>query len=196
MYIERTPRPRSGEDRRQTLVEAAFRCIGEKGFEGLRLREVAAEVGIDHSTLHHYFPTKEDLVAAVVGYATRQFWSTMPAGGTPAEQLRYHLASLGGMVEQQPLLFTVLSELDLRARRDAAVRSIIDRHEEGWRAALNDVFHRGAEEGVWAEGLNGAAAVELIIAAVKGVSLSPGRATDVLHQLERLLSCPSRDSGN
>ncbi|MGH3813794.1 MAG: helix-turn-helix domain-containing protein [Pseudonocardiaceae bacterium] len=46
------------------MVRAAFDVIAEKGFEGLRLREVAAQVGIDHSTLHYYFPTRQDLVAA------------------------------------------------------------------------------------------------------------------------------------
>ena len=45
---------RVGQDRRQALVEAAYRRIAECGFEGLRLRDVAAEVGIDHSTIHHY----------------------------------------------------------------------------------------------------------------------------------------------
>ena len=195
MGAEQTRKPRPGEERQRALVEAAFRCIGEKGFEGLRLRGVAAEVGIDHSTLHHYFPTKEDLVAGVVGHSTRQFWATMPDEGAPAEKLRYHLAALVRMVEERPVLFTVLSELDLRAKRDAAVRSIIDRHEEGWRAALAEVLCRGAEEGIWAEGLDAAAGVELIIAAVKGVSLSPDRAGDVLDQLERLLSCPLSGGG-
>jgi AcrR family transcriptional regulator len=138
---------RSGEDRRQVLVDAAFGCIAEKGFEGLRLRDVAAEVGIDHSTLHHYFPTKKDLVAGVVEDATQQFWTTMPAEGNPAEKLRHHLAVLSRMIEEWPALFTVLSELDLRANHDAAVRSIIDRHEEGWLTALSEVLRRGTEDG-------------------------------------------------
>jgi len=42
-------------DRRQELVEAGVRSIAECGFEGLRLRIVAADVGIDHSTVHHYW---------------------------------------------------------------------------------------------------------------------------------------------
>lgn len=195
MGAGQTPKPRLGEERRQALVDAAFGCIAEKGFEGLRLRDVAAEVGIDHSTLHYYFPTKEDLVAGVVESATRQFWTTMPTEGGPAEKLRYHLAALARMVEEQPALFTVLSELDLRAKRDAAVRSIIERHEEGWRTALTEVFRHGAKEGVLAEGLDTATGVELVIAAVKGVSLNPDSAGDVLGQLERLLVRQSPDRG-
>lgn len=185
---EQTRKPRLGEVRRQALVDAAFGCIAEKGFEGLRLRDVASEVGIDHSTLHYHYPTKEDLVAGVVEYATRQFWTTMPAEGGPAERLHYHLAVLGRMVEERPELFNVLRELDLRAKRDGAVRSIIERHEEGWRTALTEVLRHGAEETVLAEGLDTTASgVELIIATVKGVSLNSDSAADVLRQLERLL---------
>jgi AcrR family transcriptional regulator len=191
--VEGRTRPRSGAERRQALVEAAFRRIAERGFEGLRLRDVAAEVGIDHSTLHHYFPTKEDLVAGVVEYATRQFWWTTPAEGRLAEKLHRHLVALGRMIGEWPELFAVMGELDLRASRDEAVRSIVGRHEEGWRTALDAILRRGAEEGAWAEGLDTSTGVELIIAAVKGVRLVPGGAEDVLRQLELLLTRRSPD---
>jgi AcrR family transcriptional regulator len=185
--------PRPGEDRRQALVRAAFGCIAGKGFEGLRLRQVAAEVGIDHSTLHHYFATKADLVAGVVEHATRQFWPTMPADGSPAEKLHHHLAALARMITDQPALFTVMAELDLRAHRDPAIRAIIARHEEGWRIVLAEVLRRGAKEAAWTQRLEVAAGVELIIAAVKGVGRLPDRAAEVLGQLERLLTTVEPD---
>ena len=50
------------EDRQQALVLAAFNQIAERGFEGLRTREVAAGVGLNIATLHYYFPTKEALI--------------------------------------------------------------------------------------------------------------------------------------
>ena len=181
-------KPQTGKGRRQALVRAAFGCIAEKGFEGLRLRDVAAEVGIDHSTLHHYFASKQDLVAGVVDYATRQFWPTMPAEGGAIDRLQYHLAALGRMIREQPALFTVMGELDLRARRDPAIRAIIDRHEEGWRIVLEEVLRRAAKDGALTRDLDVAAGVELIIATVKGVRQLPERADDVLAQLNRLLT--------
>jgi AcrR family transcriptional regulator len=181
-------KPQTGEERRQALVRAAFGCIAERGFEGLRLRDVAAEVGIDHSTLHHYFASKQDLVAGVVDYATRQFWPTMPAEGGAIDRLQYHLAALGRMIREQPALFTVMGELDLRARRDPAIRAIIDRHEQGWRIVLEEVLRGGAKEGAWIRDLDVAAGVELIIAAVKGIRQLPERAEGVLAQLNHLLT--------
>jgi AcrR family transcriptional regulator len=42
-------------ERRRGIVQAAYQTLAEKGFEGLRMREIAKRAGIDHSTLHYYF---------------------------------------------------------------------------------------------------------------------------------------------
>src|SRR2546430_75371 len=183
----RKTRRRPGQDRRQALVEAAYRRIAECGFEGLRLRDVAAEVGIDHSTIHHYFPTKQALVTAVVDYATRQFWTSEPHAGTAADELRRHLARLARMIVERPELHIVVRELDLRARRDAEVRAVVASREEGWRISLAELFASGAPAGAWWPAADPAMAGELVIAAVKGASLDPEHAVGALHQLERLL---------
>jgi AcrR family transcriptional regulator len=197
----------SSANRRAALVTAAFGCIARAGFEGLRLRAVAAEVGIDHSTVHHYFATKEDLVAAVLDHVTRQFWGTMRPEAAPAQRLHEHLTMLGRMMQQQPALFTVLAELELRARRDAAVAAVLQGDEQDWRAALSGLFREGLEHGQWTPRLDPEAAAEIVVAVVKGARLAPDRAADILGQFERLLvwgdlagsgpaaAGPSRDSG-
>src|SRR5690348_7207534 len=131
---------RGGEDRRQALVQAAFQHIAARGFEGLRLRQVAEAAGIDHSTLHHYFPTKEHLIGAVVEFATKQLHDSMPRMESPAATLRNHMEILCTRMDEQPELFTVLRELDLRAARDARVTGVIADNEYGWRMALMAVL--------------------------------------------------------
>jgi AcrR family transcriptional regulator len=174
----------SGDDRRLALVRAAFDGIARHGFEGLRLRTVAAAAGIDHSTLHHYFPTKEHLVSEVVDYTTRQFWPTMPAEGGGRERLRAHLAALGRLIRDRPDLFIVLAELELRADRDPAIRSIIENVEDGWRAVLAEALDGAGLPGP----TDPAVAVDLIIATVKGVRLAPDRAGRTLRHLADLLT--------
>jgi AcrR family transcriptional regulator len=170
-------------DRRQALVQAAYRLIAEKGLEGLRLRDVAAQVGIEHPTLHHYFATKEDLIAEVVDYATWQCWSVMPVEGSAADQLRRRLEILARMIEERPELFIVLRELDLRAARDSGVSQVIEEREEGWRARLIALLGDASGPGR----MDPATAAELIIAAVKGASFRPRDAVRVLALLGQLL---------
>lgn len=163
--------------RRDELVGAAFGRVAEVGFEGLRLRQVAEEVGIDHSTVHHHFPTKQDLIEAVARHATSQLRVTAPPEGAHAgSRLQAHLDALCRLIEQRPELFTVTAELDLRARRDPAVRAVVEEQEAGWRSALVMVFAAAGSEAP-------AVAAELVIAVVKGVRLAPALATPVFAQL-------------
>ena len=61
------------KDRRKELILIAYDHIAKRGFEGLRVRAVAAELGINNATLHYYFPTKEDLIKGVVDYMIEKF---------------------------------------------------------------------------------------------------------------------------
>lgn len=53
--------------RRQHVVEAAFRLVVAEGLEGMSLRKVAAEAGLNIGSVRHYFDDHHDLVAAAVG---------------------------------------------------------------------------------------------------------------------------------
>jgi AcrR family transcriptional regulator len=169
-------------DRRSALVKAAFDVIARDGFEGLRLRAVAADAGIDHSSLHHHFATKQDLISAVVTFATDPLRSTIPHDGAPGERLRGHLATLAAMMRSQPDLFVVLAEIDLRARRDPAIAAAVKAVEDGWRQALTQLLTSVEVHG------DPGVLTELVIATVKGIRLRPASAADVLDALATLLS--------
>ena len=175
-------------DRRTALVQEAFRAIAERGLEGLRLRAVAAAAGIDHSTLHHHFATKQDLIVAVVGRATEPLRSTIADHDTPGERLDAHLATLAAMMQSRPDLFVVLAEIDLRARRDPDVATAVGEIEAGWRLALRALFR---DSGISADPDD---MTELTIAAVKGVRLDPARGSVVLTALRALVSRALQDA--
>src|SRR5262245_8460001 len=65
--------PGPKKDRRKELILIAYDHIAKRGFEGLRVRDVAAEAGINNATLHYYFPTKEDLIRGVVDHMIQEF---------------------------------------------------------------------------------------------------------------------------
>ena len=50
---------------RRALLDEALVVIGEKGVEGLSLREVAARVGVSHAAPYHHFADKTALVHAL-----------------------------------------------------------------------------------------------------------------------------------
>jgi TetR/AcrR family transcriptional repressor of nem operon len=175
-------------DRRSGIVRAAFRLVASAGFEGLRLQQIAKDVGIDHSTLYHHFPGKSDIVAALASYAISRFEVTPPEGAGPAETLRAQLAHLRALMTDSPDVFVVTAELDLRARRDPAVRAVLERHEANWRRWLRELLAAGDAQDLWSSRVDVDGAVELVIAVVKGVQLAPEAATPAFAQLDALLT--------
>lgn len=61
------------KDRKLGLVRIACELIANKGFEGFRIRQVAAAAGIDNGTLHYHFPSKQALIRGVVDYLLEEF---------------------------------------------------------------------------------------------------------------------------
>lgn len=59
-------RPRGQSDRRAAIVRAATRLFAEDGYDGVSLRQIAREAGVDAALVHHYFDGKEELFAASV----------------------------------------------------------------------------------------------------------------------------------
>ena len=50
--------------RRLELVEVTWRVIARRGFDGVTLRDVAAEAGFANGALKPYFPTRASLMRA------------------------------------------------------------------------------------------------------------------------------------
>ena len=65
-------RTRRRDDRRRQLVGIGLRLLTTTPIHEMSLDQVAAEAGISRSLLFHYFPTKRDFYAAVVGAACRR----------------------------------------------------------------------------------------------------------------------------
>lgn len=59
-------RPKGGSDRRAAIVATATRLFADEGYDGVSLRQIAREAGVDSALVHHYFEGKEDLFAACV----------------------------------------------------------------------------------------------------------------------------------
>src|ERR671935_1525778 len=125
-------RGKISDSRRHDLILAAFRQIAERGFEGLRTREVAAEVGVNIATLHYYFPTKEALIRGVVEHAMGRFRTTLAAHGSPSDQLRNHLRAVRRLLRSEPRLGVVMGELALRSGRDPGLAAIMRETNAAW----------------------------------------------------------------
>jgi AcrR family transcriptional regulator len=168
------PRIRLNPDvRRKLIVEAAFKAIADEGFEGLRTRDIADRVGINCATLHHYFPTKEDLIAGVADHLEMRLRSekAQPVVRKPTnvldpldrqfqDVLFYHL--------ERPDILAVYREFVARAPRDQAIGALVERLHAGWRAGILDALKRAKKDGLLRADLDLNAAAGLVLSAAWG----------------------------
>ncbi|MFI5286061.1 MAG: TetR/AcrR family transcriptional regulator [Candidatus Dormibacteria bacterium] len=178
-------------DRRQDLVKAAYEQIARLGFEGLRTRDVAAAAGVNVATLHYYFPTKEALIGDVLKHSMQRFRSTMPAAGSPADQLRNHFAGIKRLVREEPELFAVMGELALRSARDPAIRELYQQTTTIWQATVRGLIAKAVKNGSLVGSRNPEAQASLVVSALTGASMiplsRPARLNETIAELERSL---------
>jgi AcrR family transcriptional regulator len=181
-------------ERQEALVQAAYGLLAERGFEGLRTRDVAGKVGVNIATLHYYYPTKEKLIRGVVGYAMGRFRSTLQPAGSPGEQLRAHFAGIRRLARNEPELFVVMGELAMRGRRDRAIAAIVRDVDATWQKMLTVLLRYAAKEGAIASAAKADDLAALIVATLKGLFILPGDGRDPkevdrqLRALERLIA--------
>jgi len=60
-------------EKRQQLVETAFKLFYRKGIHAVGINEILAETGIAKKTLYHHFSSKSELISAVVAYRDKCF---------------------------------------------------------------------------------------------------------------------------
>ncbi len=88
----RKPRTRlSAEQAHATILDATERRLLEVGPQGLRLQDIARDVGLSHPTVLHHFGSREDLVDAVATRAVDKLQCELLAAFTDLDADVRHL---------------------------------------------------------------------------------------------------------
>jgi len=102
------PRSCIAADRRKAFVDAAREAFFAQGYAGTTMSSIAATVGGSKTTLWTYFPSKEELFAAVVEDLLKQYGmplsKDLPLDEPVAEVLGGYAARLMSMLMSEPML--------------------------------------------------------------------------------------------
>ncbi|WP_417503746.1 TetR/AcrR family transcriptional regulator [Microbacterium sp.] len=136
---EAAPRARGeyakSAQRRRDIVAAAVEVFSESGFRDGSLRTVAERAGMTHAGMRHHFPTKVDLLEAVLQWREEESLQrarmTQPVG---ADVIRAWIDSVGHNVAQPALV-----ELEMVLSAEA-VSSDNPAH-----AYFNDLYRRAEQ---------------------------------------------------
>ena len=195
-----TPEPtrRDTDQRRLEIAAAARALIAERGFEGLRTRDIAERVGINIATLHYHVPSKEALVELVAQSLRDDFkaqYLSRPRDGLSAlEVLRLEFADFRETIADGAEPFIVLSDLSERARRDPRIADIMRPMQAFWHGQIAEILARGRADGNFRADLDPTAAASMVIGGMIASQRSPGdnlaSFDRVAAELERAVSNP------
>ncbi|HEY1500318.1 MAG TPA: TetR/AcrR family transcriptional regulator [Acidobacteriaceae bacterium] len=160
------------EVRSRMIVEAAFTAIAKDGFEGLRTRDIARLVGINSATLHHHFPTKENLIAAVAHHLESRFRTetTQALDSQRAvSPLERQFNDAIFYYKHRPEILAVYREFVGRAPRDPAIRKLLQQLHRSWHADVVATLRKGMSAGLLRDDLVPDAAAGVIISTVWGL---------------------------
>lgn len=117
-------------ERRQRIIDAAIRVVGEKGIAGLSHRSVAAEADVPLGSTTYHFTTLDELMVAALHQANEGFAKVIAARGgleDPSTDLAEELAGwMGEWLAGDRTGVELEYELYLAALRRPALRPVAD----------------------------------------------------------------------
>jgi AcrR family transcriptional regulator len=141
-----------GERTEAAIRDAAARLIARHGYDAVSMRQLAGEVGVQAAAFYRYFPTKEDLLFALMHRhmdGLRQAWEDVhPTADNPVARLSAFIENhIGFHIVRRHS--THVSNMELRSLSPEKLTRILKlraAYEKELRAILRD----GADSGVFA----------------------------------------------
>jgi AcrR family transcriptional regulator len=135
---------RKSEATRNQIINAAIRCIVESSYSNTTTMKIAEKAGLSRGAMLHHFPSKLDIIRAVVDYLhdkrLQAFRRSIREIPDSADRVRLAVRSYWDHVNHP--LYIAIFELAVAARTDAELRAILHPAQR----AFDDEWYRTARE--------------------------------------------------
>lgn len=137
---------------RQTILQIAEQLLREKGYNGWSYQDISSVIGIKKSSIHYYFPRKEDLGCALIEHYHQKSLAVLAEAERNLPNAKEKLqafVTLYGQVLDHPHSFCLCGMLaaDLMTLPESMQRALKKSFEEeqNWVA---EILEQGSKEGV------------------------------------------------
>jgi TetR/AcrR family fatty acid metabolism transcriptional regulator len=135
------------EGKRKQILDAAVRVFARSGYHGSRVGDIAAEAGVAHGLLYHYFSSKDEVLETVFrenfGELLERFRAVEAADEPAGDKLEGIAKILLRTWRNDPDLVTVMVR---DVARSPQLQVQVDEVREAF-AIVQRVIERGQEEG-------------------------------------------------
>jgi len=162
---------------RERILEAACDLIASDGIDDVRIARVAMRAGASSALVHHYFSTREELLAQALVHSFESAGDER-FGTEPDEQPANATAGLALAIESclpvpgtQERDWTLWVELWLRAVRDPELRHVAEDLYRRYREWFAAAIAAGLESGEFASTCSADELADLAIALIDGAGI-------------------------
>lgn len=161
----------------EKILDVAQSLIVAGGYNGFSYADISAAVGIRKASIHHHFPTKAELVAALVDRYRQQaeagLRSLRERFSSPAEQLQSYLDYWQTCIREASPPFCLCAMLagEMQMLPDE-VASGVRAHFHGLAGWLASVLRAGAEQELFRFDRQPEEEAQMLMASVHGAMLS------------------------
>lgn len=127
---ERRSQKDRSESMQRRVLEATLKCIGERGYYGVSLQDIADAAGVSRGAITHHYVSKIDLVAAAITHFVEWRFSRLQEAfeGKTQLPLRSRLDILWDQFQQ---IFPITFELIVALRSDKELLALYKRRSRG-----------------------------------------------------------------
>ncbi|MFR9728246.1 TetR family transcriptional regulator C-terminal domain-containing protein [Saccharopolyspora sp. MS10] len=185
------PAQRSGGDRYQQILDAAWELIAERGYHAVRVADIAEACGMSAAAIHYHFPGRDDLLTEALRHSVRQAFDRQVAELHSIEDAHQRLLrlvelQLPGSPElrrEWSIWLQVWNESALRPE----LRGLHGDSYTRWHDTIARTLRQGQRQGVFAEGDAEELAVRLT-ALIDGLGIGvltgrPGRSVERMRRV-------------
>lgn len=102
-----------GPERRALVTEAALRLLGERGYDGVSMGDIAKAAGVSRPVLYDHFPSKRELILSLFHAESEvllpKLSSAVRQAGTPGERARRAVDTYFTFVAEHPVVSRLLT---------------------------------------------------------------------------------------
>lgn len=168
-------RPRGADSaaRRTEILDAAEELFSEDGYRGVSMSMIARAAGISQTGLVHHFPTKDDLLGAVLDRRDeRDSLQTNLGGSLRGWDLIRAFVDLARHNEAQPTIVRLYASVSGEAVTESHPASAwLLRHHAATRRLLEDAVHQAVDDGDLQPEAPAASIARLLVAAMDGLQV-------------------------
>ncbi len=163
---------KSGEERREEIVQAVIDLAAEGGQSQLSTQAIADRVGIAQPTVFRHFRTRDLILQAVIDWISRHLLGLVMAiatgNGSARERLPRLLTRQLEFIARHPGLPRLL--FSERVHQDSPVlKQSVGRVMANWTRTVTELIREGQAEGSFRADLDAEETARLILAMIQGL---------------------------